>query len=58
VVVLGHARIATGSEYPSGFDHSGPSPWTIQSSDGYLVLDIEDVTGRRMTLPRLVGDHR
>ncbi|MFD6064298.1 pyridoxamine 5'-phosphate oxidase family protein [Rhodococcus wratislaviensis] len=58
VVVLGHARIATGSEYPSGFDHSGLAPWTVQSSDGYLVLDIEDVTGRRMTLPRLVGDHR
>ncbi|WP_257226034.1 pyridoxamine 5'-phosphate oxidase family protein [Rhodococcus opacus] len=58
VVVLGHARTATGSEYLSGFDHSGPSPWTIQSSDCYLVLDIEHVTGRRMTLPRLTGDQR
>jgi hypothetical protein len=58
VVVLGHARTATGAEYLSGFDHTGPSPWTIQASDGYLVLDIEYVTGRRLTLPRLTGDQR
>ncbi|KXF49942.1 MULTISPECIES: pyridoxamine 5'-phosphate oxidase family protein [Rhodococcus] len=58
VVVLGHARTATGSEYLSAFDHSGISPWTIQPSDGYLVLDIEYVTGRRLTLPRPAGDQR
>jgi hypothetical protein len=58
VVVLGHARTATGTEYLSGFDHTGPFPWTIQSSDCYLVLDIEYVTGRRLILPRLAGDHR
>jgi hypothetical protein len=60
VVVLGHARTTTGSEYLSGFDHHhvGPAPWTIQPSDGYLVLDIEYVTGHRLTLPRLAGDHR
>ena len=58
VVVLGHARTATGSESLSGFDHTGPSPWTIQPADCYLVLDIEYVTGRRLTLPRLAGDQR
>ena len=58
VVVLGHARTATGTEYLCGFDHTGPSPWTIRSSDCYLVLDIEYVTGRRLTLPRLAGDQR
>ena len=58
VVVLGHARTATGTEYLSGFDHTGPSPWTIRPSDGYLVLDIEYVTGHRLTLPRLAGDQR
>jgi hypothetical protein len=49
---------ATSIEYLSGFDHFGPFPWTIQPSDCYLVLDIEYVTGRRLILPRLAGDHR
>ncbi|TQC44406.1 hypothetical protein EEB14_37625 [Rhodococcus sp. WS4] len=33
-------------------------PWSINPGDGHLVIDMEYVTGRRVTLIRRHGAHR
>ncbi|CAG7639694.1 pyridoxamine 5'-phosphate oxidase family protein [Rhodococcus opacus] len=58
VTAMGHATYVSFADALARFHARSAVPWSIQPGDGHLVIDMEYVTGRRVTLIRRPGDNR
>ncbi|MFE7421764.1 pyridoxamine 5'-phosphate oxidase family protein [Rhodococcus sp. NPDC057529] len=58
VLAIGRSRLVIGTDGLHGFDDPTRAPWTEGPDEGYLVFDIERLTGHRAALLRPTGDHR
>lgn len=51
VVAVGRARTVRGTDGLIGFDDAATARWQTRPDERYLVLDVEHVSGVRLTLP-------
>ncbi|TQC41335.1 pyridoxamine 5'-phosphate oxidase family protein [Rhodococcus sp. WS4] len=58
VIAMGHATHVSSVDAATRFHGRRAVPWPINPGDCHLVIDMEYVTGRRVTLIRRHGDHR
>ncbi|WP_235214853.1 pyridoxamine 5'-phosphate oxidase family protein [Rhodococcus opacus] len=58
VLALGRSRLLSGTDGLDGFNDPARAPWDGAPGDCYLVIDIESLTGHRITLLRPAGDRR
>ncbi|MFC9553806.1 pyridoxamine 5'-phosphate oxidase family protein [Rhodococcus sp. NPDC056960] len=58
VLAIGQSRLVSGTVGLDGFDDPAYAPWTVASTDYYLVIDIASLQGQRTTLLRPEGDQR
>ncbi len=55
---MGHATYVSFADSVARFHDRNAVPWSIHPGDRHLIIDMEYVSGRRVTLMRRHGDNR
>jgi hypothetical protein len=58
VTAMGHATYMSSADAAARFHDRSAVPWSIHPGDCHLVIDIEHVSGRHVSLTRRDGDTR
>ncbi|EID78019.1 MULTISPECIES: pyridoxamine 5'-phosphate oxidase family protein [Rhodococcus] len=58
VTAMGHATYVSFADSVARFHDRNAVPWSIHPGDRHLIIDMEYVSGRRVTLMRRHGDNR